>query len=797
MNQSYRISFNILLAVIFFLPLFFLSANILPLGAAKAGFLALGGIAVFIAFLYETLEQGRFSLPKTHLLWGALAIPAVYLASSLMSGSVGLSLWGYNLEVGTFGSMLFVSVLFGVAAVSIRDVSRIMKAYSAILASISLVLIFGLIKLFWGGAHLSFGIFVGVMGNPIGSWTDYAVIFGLTSIISLFALEMLSLRKGLRIFLYAALVLSMMMLAVINFSNAWQLVFAAALVSLVYFMTIEKRLVHAPENGEGGHEHTVKRAKFTAPILVLVVSLLFVLNPTVSATRGSLGNAVSSMFGVSNTDVRPSLTSTLSVAKATLKSNFIFGSGPNTFDRDWLMYKPAGINTTTFWNTSFSSGIGFLPTQVATTGLLGTLIFIVFLVFFVRLGFKSLSKNSDNKIERFIVVSSFITSLFLWASMFVYTPSAVILALAFIFTGVFVGALDATGTIGSREIVFSKYLSLNFVTVLLLITLGIGTVAIGFVTFQKMLSIRHFEKAIVLANTEGSSVEAIETELGNASNLSPQDIYYSALSQLEFARAQSALSSATGTPETNKQIFETALSRSISGAQMATQLNPGSYQNWIALGSLYASLVPKPLAVAGAYDNAKAAYAEASKKNPLSPEAPLLLAKLDLDNENIEEARTNIQEALDKKSDYAEAYFLLTQLEVGQNNIPEAIKSAETAAILSPDNAGVFFQLGLLKYTNKDYAGAAESLTQALSILPDYANAKYYLGLSYEALERHQEAVAIFESLAQSNPDNEGVRLILANLKEGLNPFAGEAATLDPSNGTTPPIKTENGSITE
>jgi tetratricopeptide (TPR) repeat protein len=793
MNESYKLSYRILLAIIFLLPLFFLPENFLPLSVAKSALLAFGAIAVLVAFLYETLDEGKLSLPSSALLWGALLIPLVYLASSLLGGAAGASLFGYNIEVGTFGSMLFVSILFGVSALAFRDVSRVMNAYAAILISISIVLAFGLVKLFSGGALLTLGAFAGVMGNPVGAWTDYAVVFGLASVISLFALEVLVLNKGVRAFLYALLVLSVFMLAAINFSSAWQLVFGTSLISLVYFLTIEKRIQGKENSSSHSHQHADKtdKAKFAAPILVLAVSFLFMLNPMVSATKGTIGNAISSSFGVSNADVRPSFSSTFAVSKEVLKSSPVFGSGPNTFGKDWLIHKPAGINDTSFWSTAFPYGMGFLSTEVSTVGLLGTLVYIAFLALFIMLGFKALSKNSENEIERFVAVSSFMGALFLWASMLVYVPSTAVIALAFILTGIFVGSANATGIIASRSIAFSKYLSLNFIAVLVLITCGIGAAGLGFVAFQKVLSVVHFERAIVLANTEGSSIEEIEAELGNASSLSPQDVYFTALSQLEFARAQAALSSTTGTPEENRQIFETALSKSISGAQMATQLNPDSYQNWITLGSLYAALVPKPLDVAEAYDSAKSAYAEALKRNPLSPEVPLLLAKLELDKGNTELARVHIKEALAKKTDYADAYFLLTQLEANENNLSEAIKSAETASLLSPTNAGVFFQLGLLKYMNKDYAGAVQSLTSALSILPDYANAKYYLGLSYEALGRHDEAVAIFESLALANPENEGVKQILSNLHEGKDPFSGDAASLNPSNSTNPPIDTE------
>jgi len=155
-------------------------------------------------------------------------------------------------------------------------------------------------------------------------------------------------------------------------------------------------------------------------------------------------------------------------------------------------------------------------------------------------------------------------------------------------------------------------------------------------------------------------------------------------------------------------------------------------------------------------------------------------------------AREYLNSSIAKKSNYADAYFLLTQIELAENNTQEAIQSAERAAILSPNNAGVFFQVGLLKYNALDYVGAVEALDYAIRLAPDYANAMYFLGLSLDNLDRSEEALALFEALAESNPDNEEVGLILENLREGRAALDGiPSSAADISERTTPPI-TEN-----
>jgi tetratricopeptide (TPR) repeat protein len=83
-------------------------------------------------------------------------------------------------------------------------------------------------------------------------------------------------------------------------------------------------------------------------------------------------------------------------------------------------------------------------------------------------------------------------------------------------------------------------------------------------------------------------------------------------------------------------------------------------------------------------------------------------------------------------------------------------------------------------------------LTKAITIVPNYANAQYFLGLSDEYLAKHDEAIAQFEALSKTNPDNADVQSILGNLQAGRDPlYKSPAGTKNPVNRPTPPITSQ------
>lgn len=776
-----KLSFWTMLGLITLLPLFFIPNLSVPLLVAKNSILVIGIILATIFFLIGFLRDGKIHIPRTYVMWFVLLIPMAYLASSFSSISRQLSVFGYTLEVGTLASMLLLSVLMGLTVLVFNSRERIFKAYSYMFGAFMVITLFALIKLFSGGNLLVLNNFAGNLGNPIGSWTDYSIYFALFGVLSVAALEWLPIKRPMRFFLYGSLVLSVFMLAVINFSIAWVITLLGALAILAQSLYQSMKT-----GGEGNTKKNLYSAKYA--IGLTVISLLLVLNPTLSSTTGSIGTAISSMFGIQNSEVRPSWGATLDVTKPILKSDALLGAGPNTFGREWLLNKPAVINGTAFWNVAFPFGIGFLPTQVAATGIVGGIIWLAFIVMFLLLGVKALRNKTLGETDRFLTIGSFVGATLLWLASILYVPSLVILALAFIMTGLFISSLVQSGSLGVLTITLSSPKK-NLLGVIVVIFLLLGAVSVGFKIFQKTISVVYFQRALVAANAGSQTPEWIQEQVVKAHSFSPSDLYLRALSTLAFNRAQ-ILANTTPPQADTAEKFQAAYGEAVALAKAAKDLNPENYENWIALGGLYEALVPAPLSVEGAYENAKTAYEEARKLNPQSPEIPLVLARLEVANENVEAARAYLQESLTLKNDYAAAYFLLARLEISANNIATAIQAAEAGAILSPGNAGVFFELGLLKYSNKDYQGAAGAFIEALKVVPDYANAQYFLGLSLYELGFKDESLAQFQALQKTNPENAEVQMIVSNLEAGRTPlYPAPNTNAGPAAQTNPPLE--------
>jgi tetratricopeptide (TPR) repeat protein len=765
MTQIHKNSYLILLLLTFLLPIFFIPGGALSIESAKSALLTLGLVVAVLVFLLEIWREKKLIIPWHFFVLVAILLPLVYLLSALLSTPSSLSLFGYNFEIGTFGHMLIGSSLLVLVSMVFIDTARVLKALTALFISFSLIAVFTTIKILSGGAPV-WGTFFGNMGNSVGRWTDLATLLGLLAVFSILILTMIPVKKALRVLLYSAFVLSVILLAIIHFSTAFIFTLIFSIILIVYFSTVEKHFLNTGSASPESSERVVSKPT-VLPIILALVSILFLINPTISATRGTLGDVVASRFGVVNTEVRPSFSATLSVSRAALSRDALLGSGPNTFSRDWLIHKPVDVNTTPFWSVAFPFGIGFIPTQIASTGILGTLLWIAFFVLIVFLGAKFLANIPESRASRFTLATSLVALLYLWIASFMYPLSGTMLMLAFIFSGLFVAVSQQAGIISARVINFSRSATTSFVSTLLVILFVLGSVAFGFMAFNKTASAFYFKKAVDLSNTPEATLEDLEAVILKAVSFAPADIHYVAISRINFVRAQRAAVNTEGTQESNLAVFQEAIPRSITAARLAVSINPGDYRNWLALGTIYSSLVPKPLSVEGAYENAKFAFSEAGVRNPANPEIPLFLAQLELNREDADTARSLIRESIALKEDYADAYLLMAQLEVRENNIASAITSAERLALLIPNNPAIYFELGLLNYTNKGYTKAVDAFSRALQFAPNYANAQYYLGLSLAQLGKLEESLEQFEALSLSNPESEEVKAILEELRAG------------------------------
>ena len=447
----------------------------------------------------------------------------------------------------------------------------------------------------------------------------------------------------------------------------------------------------------------------------------------------------------------------------------VFGSGPGTFGVEWLKYRDTSLNSTVFWDVDFSSGIGFIPTSFVTTGLVGMIAWIVFFALIIILGLRMLLvRTPQDAFIRFVAILSFVASLYLFAVAIFALPNAIILVLAFVFTGLFVSTIRFAQRGRQWGVIFSRSPRIGFVIVFSLTILLLASVAAAYALVNHYIATTELSKARVAfsAGNLDSADKATKSSISFASSAAA----YLSQSSIANARLNQIVTSTTLSAAEAQQAFQTALSSGINAALTATQLEPSNYQNWLALGNLYAQAVP--LGVSGAYDNAKSAYNKAKVLNPTNPQILYILAKLDIENKNIPAAKEDLKMAIALKQDYTAAIFLLSQLEVQDGNVKEALAAALAAAYFTPNNPDILFQVGILYAASNDFANAITALSLSVTANPQFANARYFLSAVYVKQGDFKNALAQMQAIADMSSDNaKAVTTQLAALAAGKNPF--------------------------
>jgi len=476
----------------------------------------------------------------------------------------------------------------------------------------------------------------------------------------------------------------------------------------------------------------------------------------------------------------------LDVTSDTIKSTPLFGAGPNNFTNEFLLNKPLILNSSNFWNIEFNSGSGFISTFFVTHGVVGGVLWILFLVFFFILGIKSLRKY--NEIKNYpIYQSTFFLSSFLWIVLLINNPSHVIIFFTFIVTGLFIGIICYENILKVKE--YKYWMKVSTIIILIIVILWTT------VYIRKAVALAYFQSGVgLLNNSQNRDIEKIENNFKNSLIWDESDIYYQALSEINIVKINTLTQQNQNKdlkdidPEVIKKVGE-YINDAVTYANKAITIDPENYYNYISAARVYE--LAALLQIENAYENSKSSYTNAIKLNPYNPSLYLSLAKLEASRNNMTEAQKYIGNALQLKQNYIEAIFLLSQIQVSQGQIKEAINSVKFATQINTNDPLLFFQLGLLHYNDKNYKDAVDALLKAVTLNDQYANARYFLGLSYARLNKYIDAVEQFEKIAETNPDNNEVNFILSNLKVGKSPFTDVKAPVDnkPEKRSTLPIK--------
>lgn len=746
-------------ASVVLLPFFFLPFVSVPLDVSKGLLLSVGVIFSFLFWIIARLAEGTFTVPKSKVLFAAFLLPVVYLISSALSPNFNISFFGQGFDVGTAATSIILFLGMFLATQFFQDARRQKRLYNAFFGGFIVASLLQIVYIFVPFNAFFSRFFMEMSPTVIGSLNDFAIFSGFIILLALLTLERGVNSKGRALFLWIVLILGLLMLVIVNFATVWILVGGVALLTFVYSLSVGRL------TGKNGEQNETSQHFSIAPFIVVLVCLFFIM------TRGSIGGFVATQLGTAQTEVRPSLVATYEVAVNTLRTNPITGSGPNRFAEEWTKYRSALINQTDFWDTPFTAGFGLIPSFVVTLGAIGTLAWIFFLFTFAQEGFKRRSLAIADKDLNFFVFTSFLLALYLWVFAIIYVPSGMLFALAFIMTGVFIAGLISGGARTQYVISFLHDPRSSFFSILLLVGLMVFTIAGGYVYAQKFISVAFFNQSLRVIDGTPQSIDRSEQYTIRAVQLSEQDIYYRALSEIYILKINYLFSQEGISQDILQADSQQLLSSAENAASAAVALNNANYQNWIALGNVYQAVVP--LSVEGSYDNARAAYDQALVLNPNSPSILLSYARLEIANKQNAKAREWIDKAILAKANYIDAYFLRAQIDTVEGNTQSAIKNITDATRVQPNNPNVFYQLGILKYNTRDYTGAISAFERAVVLSPGTLNSRYFLGLAYDKAGRANDALVQFRIIAQLAPDNGEVQKIVSNLEGGRSALSG------------------------
>jgi tetratricopeptide (TPR) repeat protein len=776
---------NILVVIFGLLPLLFIPTIAAPFEYTKAAVVVLGAFIALVLYSLSVLRSGvvTVNMPLTLIaLWVTVGIAFV---SSLLSGDFKDSLIG---DLFSIHSTAFIGILALVPTVWMllrASKASVMKMYILLAVSTLVLVAFHALRLVFGPEFLSFGIFTTTVSTPVGSWNDLALFLGLTVILSLVALEQLALTKiGKSLFIAVTLV-SLLMLGIINFFTVWLILGLTSLVMVVYALGKDR---FSGKQLALISTQTANTTSLAISLIVFATAVLFVIG------GATLGGWLAQHTNVSYVEVRPSFQATADIARNVYHQNAFLGIGTNKFTDAWRLYKDNSINTTPFWNTDFNAGNGYITTFFVTTGVLGGVAWLVFLMLYVVTGIRRLlnTTNSD-KMWYFIGVSSFVSAMYVWGMSIIYVPGVVILLLGALCTGVSLHAFAVLGGQEGRSISVGTNRRTGFALTLGVIVIIIGSVSILYITGRHYSSVYAFNTSVI-SMQQGKGIDELEAQVVSAYQLSTSDVFAHRIAEYQLRR-MNELATLTKPTEEEQKKFRDASVDGVNAAQEAIKIDGLEPSNWEVLGGIYGVLAS--VGVEGAQQRAIEALKKSQELNPKNPLPLLESAIVEARGGNIDGARTYIEQAITLKPNYTEAFYLLSQLEIAQGHIDAAIQSTNAVISLEPKNPTRYYQLGVLESSHNNLEGAIKAFEQAVALDQNFANARYLLALAYDergGIDDSNKAKEQLNAVLNLNPGNADVTTLIKVLdSEGSLKSLRASATKTVNEAS--PVTNENGTV--
>jgi tetratricopeptide (TPR) repeat protein len=640
-----------LYAAVFLLPLFFLPFTSDPYDFNKQILLFVCVLVALFSWMLKGLIQGRVEVKKD-LIGVALAVfTGISLLSTLFSLNKYGSFWGWpQLTSESFLTLCLFSLFYFLANQTfgkkeITELSVLLGISTVISELVSFVLF-----LF---PNMGFG---------------YATTMGDSVTIGLFAALMLPLvitllmqaKRWGKVVFGLGVLLTLILCVMVNHYAVWSVL---ALGSAAFMMLV-----------------IIKKEFFdlrwlALPMFFLAVSLFFlILNPRLP------------WLPTANNDISLSQSASLNIAKGALSHDPILGSGPGTFSYDYLKFKDQSVNQTSLWNVIFYRGVSTVTTLLATTGILGALSFLVLLAMVLWYGIRLLFSSKQIEDRTFVMMVGWLASFAAFALFSLMYNSGLALTLVG-----FVLMVSIANTIFEEKKEFhlkagsGVMITMVFVFTVLFI-FGIGLFILDGQRYYA--EVRYYQG---VSDWQAGNVAKSVPELEDAArNNQSADVYFVQLAQAYLAKLQNDLAGGKLSQADAATEIQQLGGNAINAATIATTLNPQSANDWSFRGFVYQSL-------AGASKDtqswAEKSYQQAIVLDPANPYLETQLGILYYQDQNYDQASTQLNEALVLNTQYAPAMYYLGLVEAAQGKTTAAVAEFTALAKIDTQDATTIQQI--------------------------------------------------------------------------------------------------------
>lgn len=770
-------------ALVFLVPLFWLPFSVEVFNFNKQYLIVfLAGLALLAWLAKMIVIQKKIILRRTPLdIW-------ILVFSIIMVVSASLSLDKISSWLGLYGRftdsaiiLLSLAAIYFIITNNIKPAKgekwgiSLEKIFNLFLLSSLLVILISFLSVFgvWAKINGLPRVMTFKSFNPIGGSLQGLSIFlvaliGMVVGLFLQGIRVIKIKKLFPWIYLLTIALATALLMFINFPMAWLALGATMLILLV--LALWTRMFKEKVN------------LLILPIALIIISGFYWFN--VPYRIGVLNELAFDRLELPQEVILDYRTAGL-VSWESLKEYPVLGSGPGTFVNNFTRFKPISFNESSFWNIRFDKAPSQLLEMIGTTGILGTLSYLmligvfslIVLVFFSRKKMAALVSGGSMADSQYSKLG--LPLVLAWLALFLgqlaYYQNTTLSFHFWLLMALVVIIWQEIQTKPVKKIGFSfkRIPEIGLIFNVIVLILFFALVSMFY------LGSRFYLAEAKLSQPAESNEEVIRT-FESAVNLNQyRASYRQTLSQIYLASAWNEVNK--GEEERNTQLLQNLAAGSIQQARTATSLRPNSISAWENLGVIYRD--SRGL-VGGTLPFAIEAFSKAKDLEPNNPVFYREICRLNLASEEKDWDNTvaMCQRAVELKPNYLDAQIQLALVYEQKGELEEAVGQMESildklrgvsfqrGSELAGAATEIYFQLGRLYFNLNQVDSAINMFEQAVIVTPGYANARYALALAYSARGRNADALTQLEIVDQLVPGNENVLNLINQLTGGVMP---------------------------